>query len=159
MLARTWIHKVSNPTQSISKKVTDDPVRVTILIANNFVEEMIESVIAQAVPNSECFDVPAMRYADKLKVLRALDSSITKSAIWQLMHKLNDLRAAAAHKDYQSRREKRFAELKKELLSTHPNTILPDEEALLNVVAALCFEYLSKLKIRFRNEAGTAEPL
>jgi hypothetical protein len=70
---------------------------------------MIESVIAQAVPNSECFDVPGMRFGDKLNVLRALDTSITDSAIWQLMHKLNKLRAAAAHKGYQSLREERCA--------------------------------------------------
>jgi hypothetical protein len=85
--------------------------------------KMIESVIAQAVPNSEDSDVPSMRFTDKLKDLAALDSSITQSAIWQLIHKLNKLRAAAAHKDYQSLREERFAELKKELLSTYPNTI------------------------------------
>jgi hypothetical protein len=138
------------PYAQYLRQVTDDHVRVAILVTHALVEELIESVIAEAVPKSECFDVPNMRFSDKLKVIRALDTSMTESAVWPLIQHLNKLRNAAAHKDYQSKREKGFADLEKALLSTHPNTILPDQATLLNVVAALCFEHLTVLKNRFR---------
>jgi hypothetical protein len=51
-------------------QMTEDPVRIVILGAHALVEEMIEAVIAEAVPESECFDVPGMRFDDKLKILK-----------------------------------------------------------------------------------------
>jgi len=35
-------------------------------------EEMIENVIAEAVPNSGCFEVPKMQFWRKLQIIRAL---------------------------------------------------------------------------------------
>jgi hypothetical protein len=37
-------------------RVTNDPLRLAILAAHALIEEMIELVIAEAVPNSECFE-------------------------------------------------------------------------------------------------------
>jgi hypothetical protein len=90
--------KDREPYVEYLRQVTDKPVRVSILVANNFVEEMIESVIAEAVPNSECFKVSKMPFERKRDVIRALDASITESAVWPLIDKLNKLRAAALTK-------------------------------------------------------------
>jgi hypothetical protein len=140
------------PFDRYLKQVTDDPVRVAILVANNFVEEMIESVIAEAVPKSECSDVPDMRFSDKLKVIRALDPSITQSAVWQLIHKLNKLRAAAAHKDYESLQGACFVNLETAFRSVFPDANLSDPTTLLHFVVALCCGTLIDLKNRFREQ-------
>jgi hypothetical protein len=53
--------------------LTNDPVRIAIIAARNFIEETVEAVIAEAASNSECFDVPNMRFSDKLKVFENLN--------------------------------------------------------------------------------------
>jgi hypothetical protein len=49
-------------------RVTNDPLRLQILIAHVLIEELIEQVIAEAVPNSDCFKVPKMWFRQKLKI-------------------------------------------------------------------------------------------
>jgi hypothetical protein len=118
------------------EQLNDDPVRVAVLAAHNFIEETIEGVITQAVPNSECFDIPSMRFSDKMKILRALDPTIVNTKIWPVLWALNKLRNAAAHGDYGKLRDERFAALATNLPA---HTGEPDLEALLRSAAAFCF--------------------
>jgi hypothetical protein len=131
-------------------QVTGDPLRVAILGAHALVEEMIEDIIAEAVPNSECFKVPRMRFVDKLEVLKALDSSITESEFWPLIQSINSLRNAAGHRNYESLREPRFRELTAAFRSVRPNFKDDDEMGLLHSVAAYCYGELIGLKNSFR---------
>lgn len=91
-------------------RVTSDPLRLHILAAHSLIEELIELVIADAVPNSECFDVPNMRFSQKLKIVRALCGP-RADGLWKCIEKLTSLRNAAAHKDYESLRDQRFSDL------------------------------------------------
>lgn len=100
------------PLNRYLTKMTEDPLRLSVLAEHALVEEMIENVIAEAVSNSECFDVPQMSFWKKLKIIRTLAGSDEKhKTIWTAIEKLNKLRNAAAHKDYDNFREERFADL------------------------------------------------
>jgi hypothetical protein len=76
------------------EELNHDPVRIAILAEFNFIEEMIELVIADGVPNSGYLEVPKMRFNDKLRIARKIDPDGEK--IWRVVSALNDLRAAAA---------------------------------------------------------------
>jgi hypothetical protein len=134
-------------------QITNDPLRVKILITHALIEEMIENVIAAAVPNSECFDVPNMRFAQKLKILRSLvPSHETITTLWGLCERLNKLRNAAAHGDYETLRDQRFREL-----ATFFQSDLPVGESrnkLLDEVAKICFVLLLLLQKDFRRGGG-----
>lgn len=95
------------------RRAKDDPLRVSILAAHALIEELIENVIAEAVPNSDCFEVPKMRFWQKLKVIKALDSKDRDRLpeghmLWKCIEKLTDLRNAAAHRDYERKRDELF---------------------------------------------------
>src|ERR1700758_2263567 len=51
-----------DPLFRYRRRVTDDPIRLHILAAHALIEEMLELVIAEAVPNSECFEVSKMQF-------------------------------------------------------------------------------------------------
>ena len=93
-----------------------------------------------------------MRFARKLEVVRRLDSN-GNSPFWTLVQKLNDLRVAAAHGDYESRRTARFREVESALRSMYPNSGWENDEELVDLVAASCFDYLKTMKDRFRKPA------
>jgi hypothetical protein len=124
------------------EQLNEDPVRIAILAAHSFIEEMIEGVIAEAVPNSECFDVPSMRFTEKLRIIRRLDPD--GEVVWRVVSALNDLRAAAAHRNYTELRDERFAKLAK--VADYRTHNLSDRGAFLRSVAAFCFGYLNSLK-------------
>jgi hypothetical protein len=127
-------------------QATNDPFRVAVLVAFNAIEEMIEIVIAEAVPNSECFDVSSMRFPDKKRILRRLHPELDDTEMWGVLDALNNLRAAAAHRNYEQLREKRFEELMAKLPPKVANISLSDRESLLQIVVAHCFGMLSGLR-------------
>src|SRR5262249_24896906 len=86
------------PFRLYLESLQNDPVRIAILASHIFVEEILEKIIADAVPNSACFNVPKMGFADKAKIVRRLLEN--QDGFFPMIHALNDLRAAAAHKDY-----------------------------------------------------------
>jgi hypothetical protein len=145
-------------------QVTNDPLRIKILVTHVLIEEMIETVIAAAVPNSECFDVPKMPFGQKLKILRSLvPSHQIMTRLWGLCERLNKLRNAAAHGDYETLRDQRFTEL-----ATFFQSDLSVEEAsernkLLDEVAKICFILLLMLQKNFQGGGGgnlfTSTPL
>jgi hypothetical protein len=53
-------------------------------------------LFTKAVPNSDCIDIPNMRFTDKLKVARKLDTENGSEKVWSVIRALNDLRPAAA---------------------------------------------------------------
>jgi len=99
-----------DPLFRYRKRVTEDPLRLEILAAHALIEEMIELVIAEAVPNSECFEVPKMAFWKKLKIIGALKPPI-EPLVLRNIEKLTNLRNAAAHRDYETLREERFRDL------------------------------------------------
>ena len=60
-----------DPLFRYRRRVTDDPIRLHILAAHALIEEMLELVIAEAVPNSECFEVSKMQFWKKLDIAAA----------------------------------------------------------------------------------------
>ncbi len=81
---------------------------------------MLELVIAEAVPNSECFEVSKMQFWKKLDIVRTLEREIhadkprkSGESIWECIRKLTSLRNAAAHKDYEELQERLFTEFAK----------------------------------------------
>src|SRR5260370_16838343 len=93
-------------------RVTDDPLRLSILAAHALIEEMIELAIAEAVPNSECFEVPKMQFRRKFEIVQALEPAARDGkTCWKCIEKLTNLRNAAAHRDYETLREERFRDL------------------------------------------------
>ena len=136
-------------------QITNDPIRIKILVTHVLIEEMIENVIAAAVPNSECFDVPKMRFWQKVKILRGLvppDEAFTP--LWQVCKKLNNLRNAAAHRDYETLRDQRFTELATSFYPDPAFRETRDRETLLREVAELSFGFLLLLQKNFRRGGG-----
>jgi hypothetical protein len=119
-------------------QLTNDPLRIKILVTHVLIEEMIENVIAAAVPNSECFNVPKMPFERKLKILRSLvPSNEIITRLLGLCESLNKLRNAAAHQDYDTLREQRFRELATLFQSDFP--VGEPRDKLLSEVAKTCF--------------------
>jgi hypothetical protein len=116
------------PYMRYLEELKDDPVRVAILAAHSCIEESIENVITEAVPNSECFDVPGTR-------------------IFGQLYALNKLRNAAAHRNYEQSRDEKFAALTAKM-PRHYNH--QDREAILRSVAAFCFGALSSMQREVR---------
>jgi hypothetical protein len=135
------------PFRRYLQQLTDDPIRVEILAAHNFMEEMMELVISEAFPNSECFEVPKMRFVDKLRIIRRLDPD--GEAVWRIVSALNDLRAAAAHRNYEELRDKCFAKLVE--VADHQTRVFSDRETFLRSVAAYCFGALTALRKIFQD--------
>jgi hypothetical protein len=137
------------------EQATNDPLRVKVLVTHALIEETIENVIAEAVPNSDCFDVPNMRFAQKLKILRSLvPAHETFTPLWGVCERLNKLRNAAAHRDYETLRDQRFTEL-----ATFFYTDLAvgeefDRDELLRKVAEVSFGFLVVLLNNFRRGGG-----
>jgi hypothetical protein len=138
------------PFKHYLKQLEDDPVRVGVLAEGNFIEEMIELVISEAVPNSECFEVPKMRFADKLKIIRRLYPKAEQT--WRIVHALNNLRAAAAHRNYEELRDKRFAELAAEVPTGLPLGDSFDRKVFLHGVAGYCFLHLNAQRQELRKD-------
>src|SRR5258708_94162 len=135
-------------------QVTNDPLRIRILVTHILIEEMIENAIA-AAPNSECSNVPKMRFWQKLKILRALvpaDEAFTP--LWQVCEKLNNLRNAAAHRSYETERDQRFTELATSFYPDPAFRETRDRETLLREVAELSFGFLVVLQRNFRGGGG-----
>jgi hypothetical protein len=68
-----------------------------------------------AVPNSECFNVPSMAFRRKFDIVRALEPNTDlregHKLLWKCVEKLTKLRNAAAHRDYEEKREKLYTDL------------------------------------------------
>jgi hypothetical protein len=112
------------------------------LAAHNFVEEMIEKAIGVSVSNSEWFDIPGMRFVDKLKIFRRMRGGGTDD-FCDMLAKLNDLRAAATHRHYDARKEQKLRELRNAAEKIHESFAIVDPEILLQHISALCFGYLA----------------
>jgi hypothetical protein len=131
------------------QRVTDDPLRLSILAAHALIEEMIELVIADAVPNSECFEVPKMQFSRKLKILGALKPPI-EPLVLRNIEKLTSLRNAAAHRDYETLREERFRDLAEFFYPDPATRAARDRETLLEESTEFCAGYLMGMQDRFR---------
>jgi hypothetical protein len=136
------------PFKRYLEELNDDPVRLGILAAGNFIEEMMELVIAETVPNSECFEVPKMRFVDKLQIIRKLYPD--GEEIWRIIDALNKLRAAAAHRNYEQLRDERFTKL----AEVAGDLMRKDPEASLRYVAAFCFGYLNAIREELLDTPG-----
>lgn len=139
------------PFRSYLESLKGDPLRIAILAAHNFVEEMIEKAISVSVPNSEWFDVPGMRFVDKLKILRRMEATDTND-FCDMLNKLNDLRAAAAHRNYEVLREQRLRDLRDAAVGVNGLFANEDPERLLRHVSALCLGYLASYIKPSQNE-------
>jgi hypothetical protein len=126
-------------------------MRIAILAPHNFVDKLIEKAIAGAVPNSELSDVPGMRFVDKLKIFRRMEATDTND-FCDMLAKLNNLRAAAAQRNYEVLREQRLRELRNAAERIHKSFATVDPEMLLQHISALCFGYLASYIKRSQNE-------
>ncbi len=115
------------------QRVTDDPLLV----------------IADAVPNSECFEVPKMQFSRKLKILGALKPPI-EPLVLRNIEKLTSLRNAAAHRDYETLREERFRDLAEFFYPDPATRAARDRETLLEESTEFCAGYLMGMQDRFR---------
>jgi hypothetical protein len=68
----------------------NNPVRIAILASHIFIEEILEKMIAEAVPNSACFNVPKMRFVDKVGIVQRLLAD--QHGFFPMIYALNDLR-------------------------------------------------------------------
>jgi hypothetical protein len=133
------------------KRVTEDPLRLEILAAHALIEEMIELVIAEAVPNSECFEVPKMQFWKKLKIIRALDPSEKHALVWKFIVKLSELRNVAAHKDYEKFRDERFKDLAEFFYPDPAVRAVHGWDTLLEEGTEFCAGFLMGMRDRFRH--------
>jgi len=132
------------------KRVTEDPLRLEILAAHALIEEMIELVIAEAVPNSECFEVPRMAFRQKLKIIGALKPAM-EPLVLRNIEKLTNLRNAAAHRDYETLREERFRDMAEFFYPDPAVRATHDRETLLEESTEFCAGYLMGMRDIFRN--------
>jgi hypothetical protein len=130
------------PFQRYLDSLKNDPIRIAILAAHNFVEELIEKAIAVAVPNSEWLDVLEMRFVDKLKIFRRMEGGGTND-FCDMLNKLNSLRNAAAHKDYEAQKEQKLRDLRDAAVKVNGLFANEDPERLLRYISALCFGYFA----------------
>jgi hypothetical protein len=143
-------HEDYEPFRLYLESLKGDPTRIAILAAHNFVEEMIEKAIGISVSNSEWFDVPGMRFVDKLKIFRRMRGGGTDD-FCDMLTKLNDLRAAAAHRDYEALREQKLRDFRNAAEKIHQSFAIDDPELLLQHISALCFGYLASYIRRSQN--------
>jgi hypothetical protein len=140
------------PLKRYFARMTEDPLRLYILAAHALIEETIENAVAEAVPNSECFNVPRMPFWEKLKIIRTLAGSDERSkAIWTAIEKLNKLRNAAAHKDYDKLRDERFADLANFFYPDPTIRAARSREILLHELVTFCGGFLAAIQYKFRN--------
>ena len=146
------------------ERVTNDPLRLAILAAHALIEEMIELVIAEAVPNSECFEVPKMQFSKKLQIIRTLTasddgpSSEGHKLLWKCIEKLTNLRNAAAHRDYGALREERFTDLAEFFYPDPAFRSARDRQTLLQEATEICAGMLFGMQISFRDlHPGSSE--
>jgi hypothetical protein len=141
------------PLFHYQKRVIDDPLRLSILAAHALLEELIELVIAEAVPHSECFEVPKMQFWKKVHIIRALVKvelpSEGDAVLWECIEKLTSLRNAAAHKDYDKLRDQRFTDMEK-FLKPDPSRA-GHREIILEEATEVCAGMLLAMRSRFRN--------
>jgi hypothetical protein len=133
------------------RQLIHDPLRIGILAAFDFKEETIEGVIAEAVPNSDCFNVPNVRFVDKLNVVKKLNAEFNQRVLGTI-YALNNLRAAAAHRNYEQLRDERFAQLAK--AADLENLLLINRESVLHSAVAFCFGYLTALRNAFQDRSN-----
>jgi len=131
-------------------RAVNDPLRLAILAAHALIEELIELVIAEAVPHSECFEVPKMNFWRKLKIIRALELPPENNRLWVFIDKLTALRNAAAHRDYEETREQKFGELAKAFPNEPAWVTVADQELLLEVTTEICAGVLMGMRADFR---------
>jgi hypothetical protein len=140
-----------DPLFRYRKRVAEDRLRLEILAAHALIEEMIELVIAEAVPNSECFEVPKMQFWKKLKILRTLEPSEKHALVWKNIEKLTNLRNAAAHRDYETLREERFTDLAEFFYPDPAARAVRDRETLLEESTEFCAGFLMGIRDSFRH--------
>ena len=78
-----------------------------------------------------------MRFGDKLRIVRKLNPDGEK--VWSVISALNDLRAAAAHRNYEKLRDERFEKLHKLADYYRAHNLIDDRELFLRSIAAYCF--------------------
>jgi hypothetical protein len=146
-----------DPLFRYRRRVTDDPIRLHILAAHALIEEMLELVIAEAVPNSECFEVSKMQFWKKLDIVRALERQIhpdrspgRDKAIWEYIEKLTRLRNVAAHKEYEERKERLFTEFAEFFYPDPSFRSARSRDALLQEGTEVCTGYLMGMAQQFR---------
>jgi hypothetical protein len=134
-------------------RVNDDPLRLSIFAAHALIEEMVEIVITEAVPKPDCLDVSKMWFNQKLKIIRALDpwpKDNTTEALWKCIEKLTKLRNSAAHRNYETERDKLFADLAEFFYPDPAYRSTRDRESLLEDSTELCTGMLLGMLDTFR---------
>jgi hypothetical protein len=133
-------------------RVIEDPLRLSILAAHALIEEMIELAIAEAVPNSECFEVPKMQFRRKFEIIQALEPADRDGkTYWKCIEKLTNLRNAAAHRDYETLREERFRDLAEFFYPDPDFRVGLGRETILEEVTETCAGYLLGMQRSFRS--------
>ena len=125
---------------------------------------MIENVIAEAVPNSGCFEVPKMQFWKKLKIVRTLAPSdggpysAGYKVLWRCIEKLTNLRNAAAHKDYEILRDERFTDLAEFFYPDAAFRTARSRELLLQESTEICAGMLMGMRHNFeRHRQGSQD--
>jgi hypothetical protein len=139
------------------QRVTEDPLRLEILAAHALIEELIELVIAEAVPHSEVFEVPKMQFWRKLQIIRALVPKEEREAndafalVWKCIEKLTKLRNAAAHRNYDELRENLFTDLAEFFYPDPAFRVARDRDTLLEEMTETCAGFLMGMQESFRH--------
>jgi hypothetical protein len=81
-----------------------DPVRISVLLAQGLIEEMIDDFIKEAVPNHDLLKLHKMGFTEKLRWTRALDVAGDGDPFWKVVEAFYDLRNAAAHRNWDEKR-------------------------------------------------------
>jgi hypothetical protein len=147
----------TDPLVRYWNRAKDDPLRISILAAHALIEELIENVIAEAVPNCECFDVPKMGFRQKLNIIKAASQDFQEmdpqpyARLWKCIQKLTDLRNAAAHGNYEELREQRFNDFAEFFYPDPKTRTAKDRETLLAESTDICAGCLLLMQRRFRD--------
>jgi hypothetical protein len=136
-----------------------DPVRSSVIVTHGFIEDLIVDFIEEVVPNPRALNLSKMWFAEKLRLVRALDSRPDQEPFWEFIAALAELRNAAAHRDWDEKNSKCFADLRR--LATKANGVgirAPnDDQQFVRSIMAASLGYLWSIRYehqRARNEPG-----
>ena len=143
---------ILGPINRYLAQMTGDPLRLSVLAAHALIEEMIENVIAGAGTELGVLQRSTDAILAKTQNRSALTGSDKKNKVlWTAIEKLNKLRNAAAHKDYEKLRDERFVDLANFFYPDPAFRAARSRETLLHELATACAGFLAGMQSEFRH--------
>jgi hypothetical protein len=129
-----------------------DPVRISVLLGQGLIEEMIDDFIKEAIPNHELLKLHKMGFTEKLRWTRALEVSGSDDPFWKVVEAFYDVRNAAAHRNWEEKRADCFQKVRQLAAqqSDFPIRVSEDDQQFVRSIMSWSFGYLCAARDSYR---------